>query len=69
MFSNIGTMLWFNWKMKADKLDNAAFHIPLDKAQEAADSASAPTIVHSAEGSLLLTITPTPIMQSLTGYV
>jgi hypothetical protein len=64
---DIGTMLWLNWKIKADKMDNSAFHLPLSKAEEAASSASASSVVHSAGASVVLTITPTPISPSLTG--
>jgi hypothetical protein len=63
----IGNMLLLNWKMKADKMDNAAFHLPVAKVQELAISATGPSIIQSAGGSVVVTITPTLVSPSLTG--
>jgi hypothetical protein len=69
LFFDIAAMLLLNWQMKSDKMDNSAFHIPITRAQEAANSASATSVVHSAGGSVVITVTPTSSAAKLTGYV
>jgi hypothetical protein len=69
LFFDIAAMLLLNWQMKSDKMDNSAFHIPITRAQEAANSASATSVVHSAGGSVVITVTPTSSVAKLTGYV
>lgn len=67
LFANIAAMLTLNWQLTSDKMDNAAFSIPQAKAEEAAGAASATNIVHSAGGSVTITITPTLAPSTLTG--
>jgi hypothetical protein len=49
-----------NWRMKSDKMDNSAFYLPQAKAEQAANQASATSIVNSAGGSVTIAITLTP---------
>jgi hypothetical protein len=69
LFFDIAAMLLLNWQMKSDKMDNYAFHFPISRAQEAADLMSATSVVHSAGGSVVITVTPTSKPATLTGYV
>ena len=67
ILSSIMAMLFLNWKMKADKMDNSAFRLPISQAKEAATSASSSSLIFSAGGSVVVTFTPTPVTPSLTG--
>lgn len=67
ILADIAIMLTLNWKMKADKLDNSAFYLPHAKAEEAASIVTATAVVHSAGGSVAITITPTAEPTTLTG--
>jgi hypothetical protein len=67
IFYNIATMLWLNWKIRADKMDNSAFFLPQAKAEEAANQATAASVVHTAEGSVVITITPASKATTPTG--
>lgn len=67
IFADVAVMLTLNWQIKSDKMDNAAFHITQEKAEEAAGSASASTVVHSAGGSVAITVALTTAPATLTG--
>lgn len=67
IFADVAILLTLNWQMKADKMDNAAFYMPQEKAEMAAISASVASVVHSAGGSVAMTITPTADPLTLTG--
>ncbi|KAF1995307.1 hypothetical protein P154DRAFT_611177 [Amniculicola lignicola CBS 123094] len=64
IFADIALMLTLNWEQKADKMDNSAFRLPVNKVEEAATS-----FVHSAGGSAAITITPTVAPTQMTGSV
>jgi hypothetical protein len=67
IFFNIASMLYVNWGLKTDKMENSAFFLPQSKAEEAAESATSTSVVQSAGGSVVVTITPTPNPTTLTG--
>lgn len=73
-FSVVSDLLYVNWKMKSDKLDNSGMFLPAKvansgaQAVDAAHTAKAKDIVLSAAGTAVATITPPPIVTAtLTG--
>jgi hypothetical protein len=67
ILQQVAAMLSLNWLMKLDKMDESNFHIQQAKVEEAAGSASATKVVHSAGGSVAITVTPTTAPTTLTG--
>jgi hypothetical protein len=67
ILEEVAALLTLNWLMKSDKMDNSSFYILQAKAEEAAGSASATKVVHSAGGSVAITVVPTTAPTTLTG--